>query len=190
MIGEGLAHFLRRAGQFQLGFHAHDDLARLRGDELHLDVVVQQDLEQAKQAYEQVLEQSPDNVAALHGLLQLDRDAITPDVIRTVEILEERLAHIKTPMSLSIIGCVVNGPGEAREADVGLTGASPNNLIYVSGQPDHKVSNQDFIDHLEQVIRQNFSWANAKPKEICLMKAGIRPERSVIYFVRTGLTKH
>jgi (E)-4-hydroxy-3-methylbut-2-enyl-diphosphate synthase len=57
-------------------------------------------------------------------------------------------------MDVAVIGCIVNGPGEAREADVGLTGASPNNLIYVGGEPDHKVSNEDFIDHLEQVIRQ------------------------------------
>jgi len=55
---------------------------------------------------------------------------------------------------VAVIGCIVNGPGEAREADVGLTGATPNNLIYVAGEPDHKVSNSDFIDHLEQVIRQ------------------------------------
>jgi (E)-4-hydroxy-3-methylbut-2-enyl-diphosphate synthase len=76
------------------------------------------------------------------------------DVIATMNTLEQRLEDVRTPMDVAIIGCIVNGPGEAREADVGLTGASPNNLIYVSGQPDHKVSNQDFIDHLEQVIRQ------------------------------------
>jgi (E)-4-hydroxy-3-methylbut-2-enyl-diphosphate synthase len=57
-------------------------------------------------------------------------------------------------MDVAVIGCIVNGPGEAREADVGLTGATPNNLIYVAGEPDHKVSNKDFVDHLEQVIRQ------------------------------------
>ena len=57
-------------------------------------------------------------------------------------------------MDVAVIGCIVNGPGEAREADVGLTGASPSNLIYVAGEPDHKVSNEDFIDHLEQVIRE------------------------------------
>ena len=56
-------------------------------------------------------------------------------------------------MDVAVIGCIVNGPGEAREADVGLTGATPNNLIYISGEPDHKVSNQDFVDHLESVIR-------------------------------------
>ena len=54
----------------------------------------------------------------------------------------------------NVIGCIVNGPGEAREADVGLTGATPSNLIYVDGEPDHKIGNRDFVDHLEKVIRQ------------------------------------
>jgi (E)-4-hydroxy-3-methylbut-2-enyl-diphosphate synthase len=76
------------------------------------------------------------------------------DVISTMNLLEQRLEDIRTPMDVAVIGCIVNGPGEAREADVGLTGASPSNLIYVAGEPDHKVSNKDFIDHLEQVIRQ------------------------------------
>jgi (E)-4-hydroxy-3-methylbut-2-enyl-diphosphate synthase len=76
------------------------------------------------------------------------------DVIGTMNTLEQRLEDIRTPMDVAVIGCIVNGPGEAREADVGLTGASPNNLIYVAGEPDHKVSNEEFIDHLEQVIRQ------------------------------------
>jgi (E)-4-hydroxy-3-methylbut-2-enyl-diphosphate synthase len=76
------------------------------------------------------------------------------DVIGTMNALEQRLEDIRTPMDVAVIGCIVNGPGEAREADVGLTGASPNNLIYVDGEPDHKISNDDFIDHLEQVIRE------------------------------------
>src|SRR5210317_63239 len=76
------------------------------------------------------------------------------DVIGTMNELERRLEDIRTPMDVAVIGCIVNGPGEAREADVGLTGATPNNLIYLNGEPDHKVSNQDFVDHLEQVIRQ------------------------------------
>jgi (E)-4-hydroxy-3-methylbut-2-enyl-diphosphate synthase len=76
------------------------------------------------------------------------------DVVDTMNSLEQRLEDIRTPMDVAIIGCIVNGPGEAREADVGLTGASPNNLIYLSGEPDHKVSNKDFIDHLEEIIRQ------------------------------------
>jgi (E)-4-hydroxy-3-methylbut-2-enyl-diphosphate synthase len=76
------------------------------------------------------------------------------DVIGTMNLLEQRLEDVRTPMDVAIIGCIVNGPGEAREADVGLTGASPSNLIYVNGEPDHKVSNEEFVDHLEQVIRQ------------------------------------
>lgn len=75
------------------------------------------------------------------------------DVIGTMNTLEQRLEDIRTPMDVAVIGCIVNGPGEAREADVGLTGASPNNLIYIGGEPDHKIDNEDFIDHLEQVIR-------------------------------------
>jgi (E)-4-hydroxy-3-methylbut-2-enyl-diphosphate synthase len=75
------------------------------------------------------------------------------DVIGTMNALESRLDDIRTPMDVAVIGCIVNGPGEAREADVGLTGATPSNLIYVDGEPDHKVSNTDFVDHLESVIR-------------------------------------
>ena len=71
-----------------------------------------------------------------------------------MNVLEQRLEDIRTPMDVAVIGCIVNGPGEAREADVGLTGATPNNLIYVDGEPNHKVSNEDFIDHLEEVIRK------------------------------------
>jgi (E)-4-hydroxy-3-methylbut-2-enyl-diphosphate synthase len=76
------------------------------------------------------------------------------DVIGTMNQLEQRLDDIRTPMDVAVIGCIVNGPGEAREADVGLTGADPSNLIYLAGEPDHKVSNKDFVDHLESVIRQ------------------------------------
>jgi (E)-4-hydroxy-3-methylbut-2-enyl-diphosphate synthase len=76
------------------------------------------------------------------------------DVIGTMNELENRLEDIRTPMDVAVIGCIVNGPGEAREADVGLTGATPSNLIYVDGEPDHKVSNRDFVDHLEKVIRE------------------------------------
>ncbi len=76
------------------------------------------------------------------------------DVIGTMNELENRLEDIRTPMDVAVIGCIVNGPGEAREADVGLTGATPSNLIYLNGEPDHKVSNEDFVDHLEEVIRK------------------------------------
>ncbi len=78
------------------------------------------------------------------------------DVIRTVEALEERLAHIKTPMSLSIIGCVVNGPGEALMTDVGFTGGGAGSgMVYLAGKQSHKISNDQMIDHIvEQVERR------------------------------------
>lgn len=78
------------------------------------------------------------------------------DVIRTVEILEERLAHIKTPMSLSVIGCVVNGPGEALMTDVGFTGGGAGHgMVYLAGRQSHKLSNAEMIDHIvEQVERK------------------------------------
>ena len=75
------------------------------------------------------------------------------DVVGTMNSLEQRLEDIRTPMDVAVIGCIVNGPGEAKEADIGLTGATPSNLIYVDGEPDHKISNDAFIDHLEEVIR-------------------------------------
>jgi (E)-4-hydroxy-3-methylbut-2-enyl-diphosphate synthase len=75
------------------------------------------------------------------------------DVISTVNALELRLEDLRTPIDVAIIGCIVNGPGEARAAQVGLTGASPNNLVYLAGQPDHKVTNDDLVDHLEGQIR-------------------------------------
>ena len=76
------------------------------------------------------------------------------DVVGTMNLLEQRLDDVRTPMDVAVIGCIVNGPGEAREADVGLTGATPSNLIYIDGEPNHKISNEDFIDHLEEVIRK------------------------------------
>jgi (E)-4-hydroxy-3-methylbut-2-enyl-diphosphate synthase len=87
------------------------------------------------------------------------------DVIGTMNALEQRLEDIRTPMDVAVIGCIVNGPGEAREADVGLTGADPNNLIYLGGEPDHKVSNKDFVDHLEQVIRERAKQLEAQRSE-------------------------
>ena len=71
------------------------------------------------------------------------------DVIETVQILEQRLAHIVEPITLSIIGCVVNGPGEAAMTDLGFTGGGKESgMMYVSGRPDHKLSNADMIDHI------------------------------------------
>lgn len=74
-------------------------------------------------------------------------------VIKTVEALEERLAHIGTAMTLSVIGCVVNGPGEARETDIGLTGGGQgNHMVYLSGLPDHKVTDDKILDHIVELV--------------------------------------
>lgn len=78
------------------------------------------------------------------------------DVIKTVNALEERLEDILEPITVAVIGCVVNGPGEAREADIGLTGGEPN-LLYVNGKPDHKVSDEDLVDELERAIRKQIA---------------------------------
>ncbi len=78
------------------------------------------------------------------------------DVIRTVEALEDRLSHIKTPMSLSIIGCVVNGPGEALLTDVGFTGGGAGSgMVYVAGKQSHKMSNDQMIDHIVELVEQH-----------------------------------
>ncbi|ATI42351.1 4-hydroxy-3-methylbut-2-en-1-yl diphosphate synthase [Pacificitalea manganoxidans] len=77
------------------------------------------------------------------------------DVIKTVEALEQRLEHIKTPMSLSIIGCVVNGPGEALMTDVGFTGGGAGNgMVYLAGKQSHRMSNEQMIDHIVEQVEK------------------------------------
>jgi (E)-4-hydroxy-3-methylbut-2-enyl-diphosphate synthase len=75
------------------------------------------------------------------------------DVIRTVQKLEDALGHIKTPMSLSVLGCVVNGPGEARETDIGITGGgNGKHMVYLSGVTDHHVQDGDMIQHIVKLV--------------------------------------
>ena len=77
------------------------------------------------------------------------------DVIQTVEALEARLEHIKTPMSLSIIGCVVNGPGEALMTDVGFTGGGAGSgMVYLAGKQSHKQDNASMIDHIVEQVEK------------------------------------
>ena len=77
------------------------------------------------------------------------------NVIETVQILEDRLAHVKTPMSLSIIGCVVNGPGEALMTDVGFTGGGAGNgMIYWAGKQDHRIGNDEMVDHIVDLVEK------------------------------------
>jgi (E)-4-hydroxy-3-methylbut-2-enyl-diphosphate synthase len=85
------------------------------------------------------------------------------DVIRTVEALEKRLEHIKTPMSLSIIGCVVNGPGEALMTDVGFTGGGAGSgMVYLAGKQSHKLSNDAMIEHIVEQVEKKAAEIDAR----------------------------
>ena len=82
------------------------------------------------------------------------------DVIETVKILEEKLAHIKTPLTLSIIGCVVNGPGEASQTDIGITGGGKDSsMLYLKGVQKEKLSNKEMISKIINLVE-------AKAKEL------------------------
>ncbi|MDE2167092.1 MAG: flavodoxin-dependent (E)-4-hydroxy-3-methylbut-2-enyl-diphosphate synthase [Alphaproteobacteria bacterium] len=88
------------------------------------------------------------------------------EVIKTVEILEQRLAHITTPMTLSVIGCVVNGPGEARETDIGFTGGGNNtHQVYVAGVPHHRLKDQNIVDHLVELVEKKAAEIEAKKQD-------------------------
>ena len=88
------------------------------------------------------------------------------DVIETVAELEKRLEHIKTPMSLSIIGCVVNGPGEALMTDVGFTGGGAGSgMVYWAGKQDHKIENKQMIDHIVMLVEKRAKELDAKVLE-------------------------
>ena len=77
------------------------------------------------------------------------------DVIRTVAALEDRLAHIAMPVTLSVIGCVVNGPGEARETDIGITGGGGDfHMVYMAGNPDHKIDEPAMIEHIVELVER------------------------------------
>ena len=85
------------------------------------------------------------------------------DVIRTVEMLEDRLAHIKTPMSLSIIGCVVNGPGEALMTDIGFTGGGAGSgMVYLAGKQSHKLGNEAMLDHIVAQVERRAAEIDAQ----------------------------
>ena len=77
------------------------------------------------------------------------------DVIETVKVLEERLAHITTPMTVSVIGCVVNGPGEATMTDIGFTGGGRGtHQVYLAGQPHHRLKDKGIVDHLVGLVEE------------------------------------
>ncbi len=85
------------------------------------------------------------------------------EVIKTVERLEERLAHITTPLTVSVIGCVVNGPGEARETDIGFTGGgNGTHQVYISGLTDHRLKDADIVDHLVELVERKAAQIEAQ----------------------------
>ncbi|WP_045859038.1 flavodoxin-dependent (E)-4-hydroxy-3-methylbut-2-enyl-diphosphate synthase [Teredinibacter purpureus] len=88
------------------------------------------------------------------------------DVIKTLNELEMRLEDIKTPLDVAVIGCVVNGPGEAKEADIGLAGGTPKNLIYVRGEPSEKLEQENLVDNLERLIRKRAAEKIEEEKDI------------------------
>ena len=88
-------------------------------------------------------------------------------VIKTVETLEKRLEHISTPLSLSIIGCVVNGPGEARETDIGLTGGgNGNHMVYLNGMSDHKIDDEQIVEHIVDLVENKAAELEAEKAKI------------------------
>ena len=77
------------------------------------------------------------------------------DVIETVKSVESRLSHIKRPITVSIIGCVVNGPGEATMTNIGITGGgNDTHMVYVDGEKSHRIQNEDLVEYLVKTIRK------------------------------------
>jgi (E)-4-hydroxy-3-methylbut-2-enyl-diphosphate synthase len=88
------------------------------------------------------------------------------DVIRTVAALEERLAHIETPVTLSIIGCVVNGPGEALMTDLGVTGGgNGRHMVYAAGRTDHTMEGLDMVDHIVELVERKVELIREEAKQ-------------------------
>lgn len=87
------------------------------------------------------------------------------DVIKTVALLEERLAHIHENMEVAVIGCVVNGPGEAREADLGVTGGYPVHLLYKDGKPVEKIRAEDVVEQVVAEVEGRARSLRAKAKK-------------------------
>lgn len=93
------------------------------------------------------------------------------DVIRVMNALEARLEDIRTPLDLSVIGCKVNGPGEAKEVDIGVVGAAPRSLVYIDGEKSHLIDTNNLVDEIEKMVRDKVAViesarAIAKAKEI------------------------
>jgi (E)-4-hydroxy-3-methylbut-2-enyl-diphosphate synthase len=89
------------------------------------------------------------------------------NVIKTVEVLEQRLAHITTPMTVSVIGCVVNGPGEAMMTDIGFTGGGKGtHQVYIAGQADHRLHDEDIVGHLVGLVEKKAAEIEAEKNKL------------------------
>src|ERR1700753_1275002 len=87
------------------------------------------------------------------------------NVIETVRTLEDRLGHIETPLTLSIIGCVVNGPGEALMTDLGVTGGGDGkHMVYAAGRQDHRMAGEGMVDHIVNLVEAKVAEMQAAPK--------------------------
>lgn len=95
------------------------------------------------------------------------------DVIRVMNALEARLEDVREPMDVSVIGCKVNGPGEAKEADIGVVGAAPRSLVYQNGEKSHLIDTHNLVDEIEQMVRA---------------KIAAREQQRANEIVRTGAT--
>jgi hypothetical protein len=88
------------------------------------------------------------------------------EVIKTVERLEERLAHITTPLTVSVISCVINGPAEARKTDIGLTGGgNGTHQVYISGLTDHRLKDADIVEHLVELVDKKAAEIEAEKRK-------------------------
>ena len=88
------------------------------------------------------------------------------EVINTVKLLEERLSHIKTPLTLSIIGCVVNGPGEAAQTDIGITGGGKgNHMLYLNGLESEKIKSEEIISKVVTMVEKKAAEIENNPKK-------------------------
>ncbi len=93
------------------------------------------------------------------------------DVIRVMNALEARLEDIRTPMDVSVIGCKVNGPGEAKEADIGVVGASPRSLVYRNGEKSHLIDTDKLVDEIETMVRSRVAEKEAQDAKL-IIKTG------------------
>ncbi len=99
------------------------------------------------------------------------------DVVKVVETLETRLAHITTPLSLSVLGCVVNGPGEARETDIGLTGGgNGRHMVFLSGITDHVIESEKMVDHIVMLVEKKAAELDAAKAAADFSVPGFRPD--------------